>query len=76
MDSPHVGAPNHVRLSGVGYSDLGGLWPDFGFSDAWQLVINTGATIVTFLMVFARINGYRCARASQAAILGKQQVPE
>jgi len=26
--------------------------PVFGFSDAWQLVINTGTTIVTFLMVF------------------------
>jgi low affinity Fe/Cu permease len=26
--------------------------PIFNFSDAWQLVINTGTTIVTFLMVF------------------------
>ena len=33
-----------------------GVWlvtgPMFGFSDTWQLVINTGTTIVTFLMVF------------------------
>ena len=33
-----------------------GLWlitgPLFNFSDTWQLVINTGTTIVTFLMVF------------------------
>jgi low affinity Fe/Cu permease len=33
-----------------------GIWavsgPLFGFSDTWQLVINTGTTIVTFLMVF------------------------
>jgi low affinity Fe/Cu permease len=35
-----------------------GLWrigitgPLFHFSDAWQLVINTATTIVTFLMVF------------------------
>jgi low affinity Fe/Cu permease len=33
-----------------------GMWlftgPLFGFSDTWQLVINTGTTIVTFLMVF------------------------
>jgi low affinity Fe/Cu permease len=33
-----------------------GLWaltgPLFGFSDTWQLIINTGTTIVTFLMVF------------------------
>ena len=26
--------------------------PIFGFSDTWHLVINTGTTIVTFLMVF------------------------
>jgi low affinity Fe/Cu permease len=26
--------------------------PIFGFNDTWQLVINTGTTIVTFLMVF------------------------
>ncbi|GAA2203397.1 low affinity iron permease family protein [Sinomonas flava] len=26
--------------------------PFLGFSDTWQLVINTGTTIVTFLMVF------------------------
>jgi low affinity Fe/Cu permease len=33
-----------------------GIWliggPVFGFSDTWQLVINTATTIVTFLMVF------------------------
>ena len=33
-----------------------GVWalsgPAFGYSDTWQLVINTGTTIVTFLMVF------------------------
>ncbi len=26
--------------------------PAFHFSDTWQLIINTGTTIVTFLMVF------------------------
>lgn len=26
--------------------------PAFGYSDTWQLIINTGTTIVTFLMVF------------------------
>ena len=26
--------------------------PTFHFSDTWQLIINTGTTIVTFLMVF------------------------
>ncbi len=33
-----------------------GVWivtgPMFNFSDTWQLVINTGTTIITFLMVF------------------------
>jgi low affinity Fe/Cu permease len=33
----------------AGWAVLG---PVFGFSDTWQLVINTGTTIVTFLMVF------------------------
>jgi low affinity Fe/Cu permease len=31
---------------------VGGTGPFFHFSDTWQLVINTGTTIVTFLMVF------------------------
>ncbi len=26
--------------------------PAYGFSDTWQLVINTGTTVITFLMVF------------------------
>ena len=26
--------------------------PYFGFSDTWQLIINTGTTVITFLMVF------------------------
>jgi low affinity Fe/Cu permease len=30
--------------------------PHFHFSDGWQLVINTGTTIVTFLMVFVLNN--------------------
>jgi low affinity Fe/Cu permease len=33
----------------VGWAVLG---PFFDFSDTWQLVINTGTTIITFLMVF------------------------
>lgn len=31
--------------------------PLFGWSDTWQLVINTGTTIVTFLMVFVIQHG-------------------
>jgi low affinity Fe/Cu permease len=33
-------------------SRAGRFGPVFGFSDTWQLIINTGTTIVTFLMVF------------------------
>jgi len=40
--------------------------PIFGFSDTWQLVINTGTTIVTFLMVFLLQNTqYRDSEAIQ-----------
>jgi Low affinity iron permease len=31
--------------------------PIFHYSDTWQLVINTGTTIVTFLMVFLAMKG-------------------
>jgi low affinity Fe/Cu permease len=48
-----------------------GVWglsgPLFGFSDTWQLVINTGTTIVTFLMVFLIQNSQN--RDSQAVQL-------
>ena len=40
--------------------------PIFGFSDTWQLVVNTGTTIVTFLMVFLLQNTqYRDSEAIQ-----------
>ena len=39
-----VALSHHRRLGDDG--------PTFGFSDTWQLIINTGTTIVTFLMVF------------------------
>jgi low affinity Fe/Cu permease len=43
--------------------------PMFGFSDTWQLVINTGTTIVTFLMVFLIQNAQnRDAAAIQAKL--------
>jgi low affinity Fe/Cu permease len=50
--SHHLGAPfAFATACGVVL-----LWavtgPLFGYSDTWQLVINTGTTIVTFLMVF------------------------
>ena len=43
--------------------------PVFGFSDTWQLVVNTGTTIVTFLMVFLIQNSQnRDAAAMQAKL--------
>ena len=43
--------------------------PVFQFSDTWQLVINTGTTIVTFLMVFLIQNAQnRDAAAMQAKL--------
>ena len=43
--------------------------PFFGFSDVWQLTINTGTTIVTFLMVFLIQNSQnRDAAAFQAKL--------
>lgn len=50
-----------ARISGQAFifsfaCGIVGIWlvtgPLFFFSDTWQLVINTGTTIVTFLMVF------------------------
>ena len=47
-----VGSP-WAFLIGVGVVLIWGLsGPYFHFSDTWQLVINTGTTIVTFLVVF------------------------
>ena len=43
--------------------------PLFGWSDTWQLVINTGTTIITFLMVFLIQNAQnRDASAIQAKL--------
>ena len=43
--------------------------PLLGFSDTWQLIINTGTTIVTFLMVFLIQNAQnRDASAMQAKL--------
>ena len=55
--------------------------PIFGFSDTWQLVINTSTTIVTFLMVFLIQNTqYRDTMAVQLKlaelILALKGVPD
>ena len=43
--------------------------PLFGFSDTWQLVINTGTTIATFLMVFLIQNSQNRDAAAMRAKL-------
>jgi low affinity Fe/Cu permease len=45
------GTPAFICALGIVVA-WGATGPMFGFSDTWQLVINTGTTIVTFLMVF------------------------
>ena len=47
-----TGRPMAFILAALAVVVWGLTGPMFGFSDTWQLVINTGTTIVTFLMVF------------------------
>jgi len=47
-----VGSPWAFVLAVVIVITWGVTGPQFAYSDTWQLVINTGTTIVTFLMVF------------------------
>src|SRR5262245_22634574 len=61
-----VGSPSAFLVALVVVLVWLGSRPFFGFSDTWQLVINTGTTIVTFLMVFLIQNSQnRDARAIQ-----------
>ncbi len=47
-----VGSPWAFVAAGITIIFWACLGPVFRYSDTWQLVINTGTTIVTFLMVF------------------------
>ena len=48
----YAGSPTAFVLAVVIVVSWAFAGPLFGFSDTWQMVINTGTTIVTFLMVF------------------------
>ncbi|HEU4651978.1 MAG TPA: low affinity iron permease family protein [Croceibacterium sp.] len=64
-----VGQPGAFLLALAIVAVWGITGPLFGFSDTWQLVINTGTTIVTFLMVFLIQNSQnRDAAAMQAKL--------
>jgi low affinity Fe/Cu permease len=47
-----AGRPATFLLAVLAVALWGASGPLFGFSDTWQLVINTTTTIITFLMVF------------------------
>ena len=47
-----VGSPSTFLVALITVIVWGLMGPYFKYSDTWQLVINTGTTIVTFLMVF------------------------
>jgi low affinity Fe/Cu permease len=47
-----IGSPYAFVIAFSGVLLWATLGPVFGFSDTWQLVINTSTTIITFLVVF------------------------
>jgi low affinity Fe/Cu permease len=51
-----AGSPHAFALAVLIVLAWGVTGPIFGFSDTWQLIINTGTTIATFLMVFLMQN--------------------
>jgi len=64
-----VGQPTAFILALVSIILWGASGPLFGFSDTWQLVVNTSTTIITFLMVFLIQNAQnRDAAAMQAKL--------
>jgi low affinity Fe/Cu permease len=47
-----AGRPSAFALAVFVIVAWGVTGPIFGYSDTWQLIINTGTTVITFLMVF------------------------
>ena len=64
-----VGQPLAFIIALLGIILWGTSGPVFGFSDTWQLIVNTTTTIITFLMVFLIQNAQnRDAAAMQAKL--------
>lgn len=64
-----AGKPVTFALAFTGIVVWAVLGPVFGFSETWQLVVNTATTIITFLMVFVLQNSQnRDGKAVQAKL--------
>lgn len=64
-----VGQPIAFILALASIAIWASTGPVFGFSDTWQLIVNTSTTIITFLMVFVIQNSQnRDAAAIQAKL--------
>ncbi len=67
--SEWTGRPAAFALALASIVAWGLTGPVFGFSETWQLVVNTGTTIITFLMVFVLQNAQsRDTRAIQTKL--------
>ncbi len=67
--SEWAGKPASFILALIAVIIWAALGPVFDYSETWQLVINTGTTIITFLMVFVLQNAQtRDTRAIQAKL--------
>ena len=64
-----VGQPAAFVLALLSIIIWGATGPIFGFSDTWQLIVNTTTTIITFLMVFLIQNAQNRDAASIQAKL-------
>ncbi len=71
-----AGAPTTFLICCVVVIVWGVSGPFFGFSDTWQLVINTGTTIVTFLMVFLIQNTQNRDGAAIQVLIPEEAAPQ
>ena len=67
--SDYAGKPRTFFLAVVGICFWAVLGPFLGYSETWQLVVNTATTIITFLMIFVLQNSQnRDAKALQVKL--------